>query len=92
MGKTTRRAVLLNKDGDSRFINKEDFKNFLNEFLKISKKKMASPPTAFEKALIVAKPHEEMKKKKASNKAILPGLLEKTPPVVEKLKNKNKKK
>lgn len=82
MGKKTQRAVLLNKDGDiSTFINKEDFNNFLNEFLKISKKKMTLPPTAFEKTLIVAKPIEENNKKKNTADTM-----------DKKLKPKNKKK
>lgn len=77
MGRTKKRAVLLNKDDDeSRHIHKEDFKDFIKEFIKISKKQMASPPTDYEKALIVARPQEELKRK-SPKKAILPELVEK---------------
>lgn len=76
MGKTVKRAVLLNKEDDAGArINKDEFKLFLKEFLKTSKKRMASPPTHYEKALIVAKPSEEMKGKSVKKVAILPELL-----------------
>jgi hypothetical protein len=60
--KTTKRAVLLNKDGSS-CINKVDFSAFLKEFLKTSKKERASPPTRFEKELI-ARPLKTIESKK----------------------------
>ena len=76
MGKTRKRAVLLNKQDDAGArINKDEFKLFLKEFLKTSKKRMASPPTQYEKALIVAKPSEEIKGKSAKKLVILPELL-----------------
>jgi len=79
MGRNTaRRAVLLNKGDKSKYINKEDFKEFLKEFLKASKEQIASPPTAFEKALILAKPTEEKKRYSPAKKVILPELLAKT--------------
>lgn len=60
--KTTKRAVLLNKDERS-CINKVDFSAFLKEFLKSSKKERASPPTRFEKELI-ARPLKTIESKK----------------------------
>lgn len=60
--KTTKRAVLLNKD-ESACINKVDFSAFLKEFLKTSKKERASPPTRFEKELI-ARPLKTIESKK----------------------------
>lgn len=77
--KTARRAVLLNRGDKSKYINKEDFKEFLKEFLKASGKQISSPPTAFEKALILAKPTEEIQKRKLTPKKIsLPVLSDKT--------------
>lgn len=73
MVKKTNRAVLINKDEDP-YINKEDLKQFLKEFLKASKNQMASPPTKFEKALIIAKPIEEIKNK-PTKKVILPEIV-----------------
>lgn len=88
MGKTTKRAVLLNKQDDTGGrINKDEFKLFLKEFLKTSKKRMASPPTQYEKALIVARPSEEIKRTSAKKLAILPELLKEI-----KMKSKETKK
>lgn len=76
MVKGTKRAVLLNKQYDtSGHISKDEFKLFLKEFLKTSKKRMASPPTQYEKALIVAKPSEEIKRTTTKKITILPELL-----------------
>jgi len=86
--KTTRRTVLLNKADKSKYINKEDFKEFLKEFLKASKEQIASPPTAFEKALILAKPTEE--RKTPPKKVILPELVNK-PTIQPKKKTAHKK-
>lgn len=58
--KTTKRAVLLNRQEPSSTIEKIDFSAFLKEFLKSSKKERASPPTKFEKVLI-AKPLKTIK-------------------------------
>ena len=60
--KTTKRAVLLNKD-EPPCINKMEFSAFLKEFLKSSKKERASPPTHFEKELI-ARPLKTIDPKK----------------------------
>lgn len=76
MVRRTKRATLINKDKAIEYINKEEFKEFLKDFLKVSKKKMASPPTELEKALIVSKPLEEIRKKPA-RKVILPEIVEK---------------
>lgn len=76
MAKGIKRAVLLNKQDDtSGRISKDEFKLFLKEFLKTSKKRIASPPTQYEKALIVAKPSEEIKKTTTKKVTILPELL-----------------
>jgi hypothetical protein len=84
----------LNKDtGDdpSHLVDKEDFTKFLNAFLKIPKKKMVSPPTAYEKALIVARPLGDLKKK-TPRKVILPELLNTTTPIkTTKMVSKTKK-
>jgi len=51
---TPGRAILLNKETKSKKINEKKIKAFLQEFLKTSdKQKIVSPPTAFEKALII---------------------------------------
>lgn len=84
----TKRAVLLNKKDVPTFnyINKTEFSEFLKDFLKSSKKKMASPPTQFEKALIIAKPVDEIKKPAVSNVVLSsPELLDK---IRKSLKNK----
>jgi hypothetical protein len=51
---TPGRATLLNKETKSKKINEKKIKDFLKEFLKTSdKQKIFSPPTDFEKALII---------------------------------------
>lgn len=92
MGKTTKRAILLNKNGGgSKFIKKEDFKDFIEEFLTISKKKMTSPPTEFEKAMIMATPLEETKKR-TSKKVIIPEIINDRVYISLKKKKKRPKK
>lgn len=65
--KTTKRAILLNKDEQPTNIDKIEFSAFLKDFLKSSKKERASPPTYFEKELI-AKPIRTIKSKGFSKK------------------------
>lgn len=93
MGVKTKRATLINKNDKTSYMNNEDFKEFLKEFLKSSKKQIASPPTEFERALIISKPIEQIRNK-PTPKAILPELLEKKRPVltVKKIEKKKKKK
>ena len=65
-------------------INKEDFKEFLKEFLaQTNKKDMTLPPTHLEMAMIVGKPSAD-KKKKPVKKAIIPEV------IGGKMKKKNK--
>ena len=92
MGKKTttpgRRAVLLNKETKSKRLNEKKVEAFLKEFLKTTnKQKIVSPPTEFEKALIIQEPSPI--RLKTPKKIILPAFVEKTQP---KKKTTRKKK
>ena len=65
-----KRAVRLDAAKENRHINKEDFKEFLREFLKVANKNKTLPPTQLEKAMIVGRPINVRAEK--AKKAILP--------------------
>ena len=80
MGKKTtpgRRAVLLNKETKSKKLNEKKVEAFMKEFLKTTnKQKIISPPTEFEKALIIQEP--TLIRLKTPKKIILPTFVENT--------------
>lgn len=82
MGKKTtpgRRAILLNKETKSKKLNEKKVEAFMKEFLKTKdKKKIISPPTKFEKALIIQEP--TLIRLKTPKKIILPTFIENTVP------------
>lgn len=82
MGKKTtpgRRAVLLNKETKSKKLNEKKVEAFMKEFLKTTdKQKIISPPTKFEKALIIQEP--TLIRLKTPKKIILPTFIENTVP------------
>jgi hypothetical protein len=79
--KTTpgRRAVLLNKETKSKKLNDKKVEAFMKEFLKTTdKQKIISPPTNFEKALIIQEP--TLIRIKTPKKIILPPFVQTTAP------------
>ena len=82
MGKKTppgRRAVLLNKETKSKKLNEKKVEAFMKEFLKTTnKQKIISPPTEFEKALIIQEP--TLIRMKTPKKIILPTFVGNTSP------------
>jgi len=89
--KTTpgRRAVLLNKETKSKKLNEKKVEAFFKEFLKTTnKQKIVSPPTEFEKALIIQEPIPI--RLKTPKKIILPTFVENM--VKEKKKTTRNKK
>lgn len=82
MGRKTapgRRAVLLNKETKSKKLNEKKVEAFMKEFLKTTdKQKIISPPTKFEKALIIQEP--TLIRLKTPRKIILPTFIEDTAP------------
>ena len=86
--KTPGRAVLLNKETKSKKLNEKKVEAFIKEFLKTTnKQQIISPPTQFEKALIIQEPIPI--RLKTPKKIILPTFVENT---VKQTKNTIKKK